>query len=133
MLNLRWIGYHNFPFFNEKFSVSSFYDTVMAHIPCLNKEYLIHLKLIKYNGISLDEWIIFDASLSSDLVEVTELYSYILHSINKCNILNENTASSVIFEYDTDDSFDKEINKVSLTFYMCIYKDKVYKYNKLER
>jgi len=133
MANLRWIGYHNLPFFNEEFSVSYFYNIIIAHIPCLHKEYVLHAQSIKYNGIPLDEWIIFDASSSSALVAVTELYSCLLHNINKCNKLNKNVASSVIFEDGTDDSFDKEIKKVSLTFYVCVYKDKVYKYNRLER
>ena len=122
MANLRWIGYHNLPFFNEEFSVSYFYDIIMTHIPCLNKEYVLHVKSINYNGIPLDEWIIFDASSSSALVAVTELYSCILHSINICNKLNKNVASSVISEDGTGDNFDKEIKKISLTFYMSIKK-----------
>jgi hypothetical protein len=122
MVNLRWIGYHNFSFFNEKFSVSCFYDIIMARIPCLSKEYLLHIQGNKSNGIPLDEWIIFDASSSSPLVVVTKLYSCILYSIDECNKLNKIATSLVIFEDGTEDNFDKEIKKVEITFYMFIKK-----------
>jgi len=123
MANLRWIGYHSLPFFNEEFSVSSFYDIIMIHIPCLNKKYVLHVQSIKSNGIPLDEWIIFDTSSSNALVAVTELYSCILHRINICNKLNNNIASSVIFEDGgTYHNFDKEIKGISLMYYIYINK-----------
>ena len=119
MTNLRWIGCHHLSFFNEEFSVSWFYEIIMAHIPCLSKEYVIHVKSTKFKGSPLDEWIIFNASSSSALIEVTELYSYILHSINKCKKFNKDVAvaSSVISEDDTDDNLDKEI-------YLIFYRSK---------
>ncbi len=90
----------------------------MIHIPCLNKEYFLHLQ--GNNGIPLDEWIIFDASSSSPLVIVTKLYYCILHSIDECNKLNKIVAYLNNFEDGTEDNFDKEIKKVTLTFYMLI-------------
>ena len=92
------IGYDTLPSFNEEFSVNHFYGIVASRLTSLNSEYLLHIVSYNQDGITSNEWITFDLSSSNTNTAVMELHSYILNAIDKCNKMNKDIVSSIIFE-----------------------------------
>ncbi len=114
-LKWTWVGYHTLPCYNKEFTFNRLYDSVIDNtIPFLNKEYLIRIQSVNFDGIPLDDLIVFDTRKLDTFTAVMELHSYILHSINICNKLNNNVTSSAIYK----DNFDKEIKEISLIYYI---------------
>ena len=119
MKKLRWFGYNTFPSFNEEFSINKFYDIITSDITSFDSEYILHIRSFDYNGFPLNEWVVFDTSSSNTFTLINKLYFQILNSVDKCNKLNSNLASSIIFE-DGKSNFDEKIKHISITYYKYI-------------
>jgi hypothetical protein len=117
-LKWTWVGYDILPCSNEEFTFNRLYDSVIDNtVPFLNKEYLIRIQSVNFDGIPLDNLIVFDTRKLDTFRAVMELHSYILHYINKCNKLNKNVTFSSIYKEDID-NFDREIKEISLIYYI---------------
>lgn len=120
MKTLKLIGYDNLPSFGntqEEFSIDRFYDLIMTGL--INIEYILHVESLHHDGIPYDEWISFDLRSSDTFTVVAELHSYLLNSIDKCNKMNSNLASSIIFE-DGKGDFDSKIKEICIAYYKYI-------------
>ena len=93
---IKLMGYKILPSFNEEFTINRFYDVISSDLEEI--KYLLHVQSINHDGLPYDEWIAFDLALSNNFTATTELYSYLLDSINKSNKINSDLISSIIFE-----------------------------------
>ena len=114
---LKLIGHVTLLSFNEEFSVNRFYDIITYGL--IEAKYILHVESINHDGIPYDEWIIFDLTLSDTFTAVTQLHSYLLKNISKCNKMNSDLASSIVFE-DGKDSFNEKVKDICIAYYKYI-------------
>lgn len=119
MTSLKLIGHDNLFSFNEWFSANHFYDIIAPRLTSLDTIYVLHITSYNHYGIPFSEWITVDLSKSSTYIAVMELHSYINNTVNKCNKMNSDLASSIIFE-DGKDDLDVKVKSIYITYYIYL-------------